>query len=248
MKITVENVLPKLLEWLYSGQRVCLATLYHSHGASPRPVGSQMAIAEDGQWFGYLSGGCAEQAIAEEGVDVITQASNRSVRYGIGSAYLDIQLPCGAGIDVWFDQTIRESHIEVILDRLGARKLSALQCDAGEAVTPPRIVDFASPLQQKEVLPDSEFRRWYVPPRRLYIIGAGPAAVALAALALSLIHISEPTRQEAISYAVFCLKKNIKHHPTPHRRIASLRVASGGSTHGSSIALHRRGTHTAGGS
>ena len=27
---------------------------------------------------------------------------------------------------------------------------------------------------------------------------------------LSLIHISEPTRQEAISYAVFCLKKNEK--------------------------------------
>ena len=29
----------------------------------------------------------------------------------------------------------------------------------------------------------------------------------VAALCLSLIHISEPTRQEAISYAVFCLKK-----------------------------------------
>ena len=27
---------------------------------------------------------------------------------------------------------------------------------------------------------------------------------------LSLIHISEPTRQEATSYAVFCLKKNCK--------------------------------------
>ena len=87
MNITVENVLPKLLEWSHSGQGVCLATLYHSHGASPRPVGSQMAIAEDGQWFGYLSGGCAEQAIADEGVDVIKQAVNRSVRYGIGSAY-----------------------------------------------------------------------------------------------------------------------------------------------------------------
>ena len=32
---------------------------------------------------------------------------------------------------------------------------------------------------------------------------AGPVTVRL----LSLIHISEPTRQEAISYAVFCLKK-----------------------------------------
>ena len=29
-------------------------------------------------------------------------------------------------------------------------------------------------------------------------------------LELSLIHISEPTRQEAISYAVFCLKKKKK--------------------------------------
>ena len=34
---------------------------------------------------------------------------------------------------------------------------------------------------------------------------AGNAVVA--GYMLSLIHISEPTRQEAISYAVFCLKK-----------------------------------------
>ncbi len=31
---------------------------------------------------------------------------------------------------------------------------------------------------------------------------------------LSLIHISEPTRQEAISYAVFCLKKKKKNTNT----------------------------------
>ena len=33
--------------------------------------------------------------------------------------------------------------------------------------------------------------------------------VAIVGRPLSLIHISEPTRQEAISYAVFCLKKKI---------------------------------------
>ena len=38
-------------------------------------------------------------------------------------------------------------------------------------------------------------------------------------VALSLIHISEPTRQEAISYAVFCLKKkNLIHISEPTRR------------------------------
>ena len=41
------------------------------------------------------------------------------------------------------------------------------------------------------------------------------ACVRFGALYLSLIHISEPTRQEAISYAVFCLKKkNTKSHQT----------------------------------
>ena len=35
---------------------------------------------------------------------------------------------------------------------------------------------------------------------------------------LSLIHISEPTRQEAISYAVFCLKKK-RRRRKPHLRV-----------------------------
>ena len=43
-------------------------------------------------------------------------------------------------------------------------------------------------------------------------IGPAPAAESyrnMAALLLSLIHISEPTRPYSISYAVFCLKKKI---------------------------------------
>ena len=39
------------------------------------------------------------------------------------------------------------------------------------------------------------------------LIGKGSPTTGV--LSLSLIHISEPTRQEAISYAVFCLKKKI---------------------------------------
>src|SRR5674476_1343486 len=43
-------------------------------------------------------------------------------------------------------------------------------------------------------------------------LGIRPPRLARAALHLSLIHISEPTRQAEISYAVFCLKK--KTHQT----------------------------------
>ncbi|HBD21703.1 MAG TPA: hypothetical protein DC059_03395, partial [Dietzia sp.] len=43
---------------------------------------------------------------------------------------------------------------------------------------------------------------------RSRIVSGGARTVGGPALGeLSLIHISEPTRQEAISYAVFCLKK-----------------------------------------
>ena len=44
-------------------------------------------------------------------------------------------------------------------------------------------------------------------------------------LFLSLIHISEPTRQAEISYAVFCLKKK-KTSPNPRDRLLSLMPSS----------------------
>jgi len=176
--IPVENVLPKLLEWGQAGQRVCLATLYHSYGTSPRPKGSQMAIAEDGRWFGYLSGGCAEQAIADEGVAVIAEARNRSVRYGVGSPYLDIQLPCGAGIDVWFDQGVSMALVQSMLEHVSGRSPTGMQCNTIEQTTPAMAVP-----QLSKALSGHSFRRWYTPARRLYLIGAGPAVSALAALA-----------------------------------------------------------------
>jgi len=155
-----------------------LATLYHSYGASPRPVGSQMAIAEDGRWFGYLSGGCAERAIASEGVAAIKQVRSHSVRYGVGSSYLDIQLPCGAGIDVWFDQSIAKQLIQTVIDNVCARTLIGLECEARNGGATAFSVSSTD-----SSLPERSFRRWYTPPRRLYIIGAGPAVTALAVLA-----------------------------------------------------------------
>jgi len=190
---TVENVLPLLLEWIESGQRVCLATLYHSYGTSPRPVGSQMAIAENGCWFGYLSGGCVEQAIADEGVAVIKQEQNRSVRYGVGSPYLDIQLPCGAGVDVWFDQSIQKAQLEIALEKINSRRPNGFECDT--TMISSQTVSVEPSLQELAPL---SFRRWYVPRRRLYVIGAGPTVTSLASLAFAAdyqLHILTPNQQ-----------------------------------------------------
>lgn len=67
-----------------------------------RNPGTIMAVAEDGSFEGSLSGGCIENAVVAEARDVLASGAPRVVRFGKGSPYLDIRLPCGGGLDLYF--------------------------------------------------------------------------------------------------------------------------------------------------
>ncbi|MEM6366654.1 MAG: XdhC family protein, partial [Planctomycetota bacterium] len=101
-KATLDNVLPFYAAKAAQGQRVCLVTQFKSDGASPRPVGSQIAVSEDGENFGFITGGCAESAIVHEALIAIRERQSRMIRIGSDSPWFDIKLPCGAGIDIHF--------------------------------------------------------------------------------------------------------------------------------------------------
>ena len=53
-------VLRTLRDWRLGGKRALLATVVRTWGSSPRPVGSIMALCEDGLVVGSVSGGCIE--------------------------------------------------------------------------------------------------------------------------------------------------------------------------------------------
>ena len=53
-------VLRTLRDWRLAGQRALLATVVRTWGSSPRPVGSIMALCQDGSVVGSVSGGCIE--------------------------------------------------------------------------------------------------------------------------------------------------------------------------------------------
>jgi xanthine dehydrogenase accessory factor len=53
-------VLRTLRDWRSGGKRALLATVVRTWGSSPRPVGSIMALCEDGAVVGSVSGGCIE--------------------------------------------------------------------------------------------------------------------------------------------------------------------------------------------
>lgn len=151
------ELISKALEWCKSGQKPVLATLINIEGNAPYPVGAQMLVAENGDFIGQITGGCAEQAIADQAIAVLNQGSNKTHRYGLDSPFFDIQLPCGSGIDVHFDCALSESDLSSIDAELQARR----------SVT--RMIEGVE--------------KYYRPTARIIVVGQGPILVSLTRLA-----------------------------------------------------------------
>ena len=179
---TIENVLPFYLKKAHAGQKVCLVTIYHVDTVSPRPVGSQIAVAQDGESFGFITGGCAEAAIVHEALIAIQEQRGRTIRIGSKSPWLDIKLPCGAGIDLHFSVNDCLPVIEAACERILNREPISLAID-----TLRDTITLASPGRLARTLDAFEsgqiFIRDYFPQSKLVVIGAGPYVGALAGLA-----------------------------------------------------------------
>jgi xanthine/CO dehydrogenase XdhC/CoxF family maturation factor len=102
-------ILDHAATWLDAGQRVALATVVRTWGSSPRPVGSQMAIAEDGRFEGSVSGGCVEGAVVETGQDVMLDGKPRLLTFGVtdGDAWA-VGLACGGTIEIFVEPVLQE--------------------------------------------------------------------------------------------------------------------------------------------
>jgi hypothetical protein len=67
-------VLRTLRDWRVAGKRALLATVVRTWGSSPRPVGSIMALCEDGSVVGSVSGGCIEDDLIYRFTQAYAQA------------------------------------------------------------------------------------------------------------------------------------------------------------------------------
>ena len=69
-------------------------------GPSYRPVGAMMSVLGPRERAGTLSSGCVESDIALHAMEARETGKPAVVRYGQGSPFMDIQLPCGGGLDI----------------------------------------------------------------------------------------------------------------------------------------------------
>ncbi len=178
--LDADDVLPELMSWTQAGLQTALVTLVDVDGATPRPIGAQMVVASDGRYAGYLSGGCLEQAVALEAQRVFSNRKNALLKYGKGSPYFDIKLPCGSGLDIYFNQSLTADLLAEAAALRAARQAFTWTTDlaTGSSFLAP-VTSSILPVSRRE---NSIFHRAHVPKVRVMLIGAGPMLVAIAAL------------------------------------------------------------------
>ena len=144
-----------------------------------RNPGTIMGVAQDGRFAGSLSGGCIENAVVAEALDALTAGATRIVRFGAGSPYLDIRLPCGGGLDLHFApledgfaaKSLASEHarapFSIAVSEEGASHVARWQAARFDAASGAGV-----------------FGQWPAP--RLQVIGHGAGVEALAALAATI--------------------------------------------------------------
>lgn len=179
-----QDVLRRVNDWLAGGRGVTLGTVTHTWGSAPRPVGSMMAIRDDGQVIGSVSGGCIED-------DLIMQVKTGKLavklpevaRYGVSADQArQFGLPCGGTVEIVLEPLQPASQIPQLLQALaGARRIwRELNLASGAVTMGEAATDAALSFDGLRL------RTVHGPGYRLIIIGGGQLSRYLATMAVAL--------------------------------------------------------------
>ncbi len=183
-------VLRTLRDWRQAGKRALLATVVRTWGSSPRPVGSIMALCEDGSVVGSVSGGCIEddliyrftQAYAgkKEGHD-IPSGPPGFVKYGITADEAHrFGLPCGGTLELLLEYDPDASSLAALVEALEGGRLMQREVRLADGAVALAPADKPAEL----VADEQRVVNTFGPEYRMLLIGAGQLTEYLATMAL----------------------------------------------------------------
>jgi xanthine dehydrogenase accessory factor len=166
-----EDVRPALRQAQQAKIPIALATLTSVEGGGPRPPGTQMVFA-DAIVAGYFSGGCVESDVADHAFACLEDGEPRRLVYGEGSPWPDIQLLCGARIEIFVEQIAWDDPAlaELLLAQEERRPVTWIS-DGRRRLCGEAPVAFEGAIVQR-----------FEPTPRLVVFGADPTALAIASL------------------------------------------------------------------
>jgi xanthine dehydrogenase accessory factor len=175
------EVLRTAQAWRKSGRRVALGTIVKTWGSAPRPVGAMVAIRDDGQVVGSVSGGCVEDDLIEKITrKTIAAEKPQLVTYGVTNEEATRWgLPCGGTLQLVMEPVSEHSGLAQLLEKISSQQLVRRELDmaSGRATLEPGrwqdVLEFDG-----RVLSTVHGPRW-----RLVLIGAGQLTRYLAEMA-----------------------------------------------------------------
>lgn len=148
-----------------------IAVVTGTEGPAYRAVGSAMVVRNDRILAGSLSSGCIEADVVLHAMEALTNREGRTIRYGSGSPYVDIRLPCGGGLDI----TLIPAPQLLLLSAVQRKLVSREHVDLTVWTEEGRIslageMPSTNDVVSLRVLPDIAY----------YVFGKGPEAVTFA--------------------------------------------------------------------
>lgn len=173
-------------DWLQAGHRVLLATVARTWGSSPRPVGSMMALRNDGRVVGSVSGGCIEDDLIHRyttayGGPGLPEGAPEVIRYGVSADEAHrFGLPCGGTLELILEFMPAFPPLRQLLVQLDNGQLMRRQLSLADGA-----VDLDPTAAPEQFCFDGRHMiNTLGPGYRMLLIGAGALAEYLATMAL----------------------------------------------------------------
>jgi xanthine dehydrogenase accessory factor len=100
----VIEIMRDLDRWRAKGRRAVVARVVDIEGSGPRLPGAAMAVNEDGEVAGSVSGGCVEGAVVTEALDILATGDRRMVTFGYSDdEAFAVGLTCGGTIHLFLE-------------------------------------------------------------------------------------------------------------------------------------------------
>jgi len=178
-------VLRTLRDWRLAGRRALLSTVVRTWGSSPRPIGSIMALAEDGAVVGSVSGGCIEDDLIARhsrahGDGAMPTGAPAFVKYGITADEAHrFGLPCGGTLELLLEFDPDPASLETLVAALEQGRLMQRTVRLVDGSV--SLAEASSPAEL--TVNDTELVNTFGPEYRMLLIGAGQLAEYLATMA-----------------------------------------------------------------
>jgi len=183
MNSTDLSVLNAAVDWLKAGHSVAIATVVQTWGSAPRPIGSWVAIRDDGQVTGSVSGGCVEDdLIRRVQTEILTKELPEMVVYGVSQQEAArFGLPCGGTLRLLVEPKPELVILEAILASISSHQITSRTVDLSTG----KSTLEAGNRNEAFICDERLMKTTYGPRWRMVIIGAGQLSLYTADFALA---------------------------------------------------------------